>query len=83
MTNGLSRPEDHIALPISPTTFFLAYRSQDTLRQIKSVSLNELVTKINDSVSKQAIDFVYSLDDNQSRFIGKRLGLRVRATPLD
>lgn len=83
MTNGLSRPADHIALPISPTAFFLAYRSQDTLRQIKSVGLNELVTKINNSVSKQAIDFVYSVDDSQTRFIGKRLGQRVRATPLD
>jgi hypothetical protein len=47
------------------------------------MGLNEMVTKINDSVSKQALDYVYSVDDIQARFISKRLGKRIRTTPLD
>ena len=83
MTNGLAHSEAHIAVPISPSAFFLAVRTDETLRQIRSLSLNELVWKINDSVSKQAIDFVYGVDDTQTSFIAKRFGQRVRATPLD
>ncbi len=37
MTNGLAHTEAHIALPISPTAFFLATRTDAILNQIKSI----------------------------------------------
>jgi hypothetical protein len=83
MTNGFSRDDAHIALPISPTAFFIATRTTEMFRQIASRGRNDLVSTINNKVSEQAIDFVYALDDKQTRFIQNRLGRRVRSTPLD
>jgi len=82
MTNGLERPDAHIVLPISPRTFFLAYRSDDVFDRIAWLSQDVLATSINDAMVRQAIDFVYAYDDSQSRFIQNRFGERLRSSPL-
>jgi hypothetical protein len=83
MTNGFAHAEAHIALPISPTAFFIATRTTEMFRQVSARGRNDLVSTINNKVSEQAIDFVYAFDDRQTRFIQNRLGRRVRSTPLD
>lgn len=83
MTNGLMQAGDHIALPISPRAFFLAYRSDDFFRQVSALSQPALAEIINDNVAKQAINFVYAFDESQTKFVQKRFGLRQRSTPLD
>jgi hypothetical protein len=83
MTNGFSDADAHIALPISPTAFFIATRTMDMFRQIASRSRNDLASTINNKVSEQSIDFVYAFDDKQTRFIQNRFGRCVRSTPLD
>jgi hypothetical protein len=83
MTNGLMHAEGHIALPISPCAFFLAYRSDDFFRQIAALSQQTLAEIINDRVAKQAINFVYAFDDRQTRFVQNRFGTRQPSTPLD
>ncbi len=83
MTNGLANPDDHIALPISPTDFFVATRTTEMFNRIASRSRDDLASTINNKISKQAIEFVYSFDDKQTRFIQNRYGRRVRSTPLD
>ncbi len=72
-----------IALPISPRTFFLAYRSDDLFRQIAALSQDELVETINNAMAGQAVEFVYAFDDSQTAFIRNRFGSRLRSTPLD
>lgn len=83
MTNGVMRPEGHIALPISPRAFFLAYRSDDFFREVSALSQETLAGVMNDYVAKQAINFVYAFDDAQTRFVQNRFGTRQRSTPLD
>lgn len=83
MTNGLERPDAHVVLPISPRTFFLAYRSDDFFSRVAGLSQEALASTINDAVVRQAIDFVYAYDGNQTRFIQNRFGERLRSTPLD
>jgi hypothetical protein len=82
MTNGLVHDEAHIILPISPRAFFIAYRTDAVFHQIAVRSQDELAWQINDYVTRQAIDFVYALDDSQTAFIQKRFGERMRSTPL-
>jgi hypothetical protein len=83
MTNGFAGADAHIALPISPTAFFIATRTMEMFRQIASRSRDDLASTVNNKVSEQAIDFVYAFDDKQTRFIQNRFGRRVRSTPLD
>ncbi len=74
MTNGLAHTEAHIELPISKTAFFLATRTDAILNQIKSIESERACTKIDNSVCKQAIDYVYAVDDRQATFIVNRFG---------
>ena len=83
MTNGVMHDEGHIALPISPRAFFLAYRSDNFFRQVAALTQQALAEAINDQVAKQAINFVYAFDDSQTRFVQNRFGTRQRSTPLD
>jgi hypothetical protein len=82
MTNGLMHDEAHIVLPISPRAFFLAYRTEAVFHQIAVRSQDELAWQINDYVTRQAIDFVYAIDDSQTVFIQKRFGEQMPSTPL-
>ncbi len=83
MTNGLMQPNDHIALPISPHSFFLACRSDNFFREVSARNEQALAETINDNVAKQAINFVYAFDDSQTRFVQNRFGRRKPSTPLD
>ena len=83
MTNGLMQPGGHIALPISPRSFFLAYRADSFFQRIAALSQDTLVEIINDGVAKQAVNFVYAFDDKQTKFVQNRFGVRQRSTPLD
>jgi hypothetical protein len=83
MTNGLMQAGAHIALPVSPRAFFLAYRSDDFFREVSSRTQQALAETINDHIAKQAINFLYAFDDGQTRFVKNRFGTRQRSTPLD
>jgi hypothetical protein len=82
MTNGLAKPTDHLALPISPTLLFFATNSKETYNSIASMTSNKLVETANNKVSEQAIKYVYAVDNSQLRFVANRLGKRVQSTPL-
>jgi Protein of unknown function (DUF4238) len=83
MTNGLMQADGHIALPISPRSFFLAYHSDEFFSQVAALSQEALAEVINDDVAKQAFNFVYAFDDSQTRYVQNRFGTRQRSTPLD
>jgi len=83
MTNGVMRENGHIALPTSPRTFFLAYRSDDFFRHLSALNQDALAYMLNDNVAKQSINFVYAFDDRQTRFVQNRFGKRRPSTPLD
>ena len=82
MTNGLIQSDAHIAIPLSPKLLFLATKSDDTHRNITSLSEDQIVEAVNHKVSEQAIKYVYGIDDRQLRFVANRLGRMVPSTPL-
>lgn len=82
MTNGLAKPTDHLALPLSPMMLFFATNSQETHNSIASMTANQLVETSNNKVAEQAVKFVYGVDDSQLRFVVNRFGKRVQSTPL-
>jgi hypothetical protein len=82
MTNGLAKPTDHLAIPISPTTLFFAANNDETFNRIRSMPADHVVEIANARVCEQAIKFIYGTDDRQLRFAANRLGKRVPSSPL-
>jgi len=71
MSDGLAKPNGHIAIPIGPKKLFLASRSQSLAHKICSVP--NFAEVANDLVARQAHMYVYGVDDSQLDFIEKRL----------
>jgi hypothetical protein len=82
MTNGLMQPGAHIAIPISPRSFFWAYRTEENFQKFAKMNQDDWVEEINNHVVRQAVEFVYGFDDSQTSFIAARFGEQKRATPL-
>ena len=82
MSNGLSGPDAHIVLPISPRRLFIATKDEQTFQDIISGSMDLLAQTVNNQVAQQAYRFVYGADDKQLRFVANRLGKRVWSSPL-
>jgi hypothetical protein len=82
MTNGFAHHGGHLAIPLSPTTLFIATRNAETYSKINEMSDNLIVKTVNSKVCEQAIDYVYSVDDRQLSFVANRLGRRIQSTPL-
>ena len=72
-TNGIDRPDGHIALPISPTQIFVAVKTLETEAALRQANAEELHARSNDTVTRQAVKFVYATDDRQLRFVESRL----------
>ncbi len=73
-TSGLTNRGDHIAMPISPTTLFLASQDTQMLDQIETISLSELVRISNRHVVRGAATYVYGDNASQLPFVAKHLG---------
>jgi len=82
MSNGLARPNDFLLLPLSPATLFIAANSKKMMKRLQEMDLNKLVISVNDRVSKQAINYVYGVDNRHLLFVSRRLGKRWKSTPL-
>ncbi|WP_315805504.1 DUF4238 domain-containing protein [Bradyrhizobium sp. SZCCHNS3002] len=82
MSNGLARPTDFLIIPISPTTLFVAANSPKIEKRLKDMDIDKLVVAVNDRVAKQAVDYVYGIDNSHLLFVSRRLGKRLKSTPL-
>jgi hypothetical protein len=83
MTNGLVRPEDHLALPIGPRAVFVAATTEQTERMLRGWDPRKLMEHVNDRMVSQAVKYVWGVDDSQLRFVENRLGSLEPSTPLD
>jgi hypothetical protein len=83
MTNGLARPENHLAIPIGPRQLFVATNTPEMERTIRAMPPRQLMEQVNHRVASQARKFVYGVDDRQLRFIANRLGKTLPSTPLE
>jgi hypothetical protein len=83
MTNGLSQPEGHLALPIGPRKLFIASNQQAIVDEVARRKPDDLVAFVNDRVVKQARNFVIGVDDRQLRFVVNRFGARLPSSPTE
>jgi len=83
MTNGLSKPDSHLALPIGPRRLFIAANQQKIVDDIATTKPDELATLVNDQIVKQARRFVIGTDDRQLRFVSRRFGMRLPSSPTE
>lgn len=73
ISNGIGKPNGHIAMPISPTKLFLATNNKQTYDEICALQ-KKLVPKVNQKVVGRARYFVGARDISQERFIKNRFG---------
>jgi hypothetical protein len=73
MTNGLSRDDAHIVLPIGPRRLFIATKKMETFQSFLQRKPDEFAAAINGRVCLQARKFAFGFDKSQLRFISNRL----------
>lgn len=83
MTNGINKPEHHLALPIGPRTLFIASNQQAIVDDVAGRRPDDLVALVNNQVVKQARRFVVGVDDRQLRFVSNRFGARLPSAPTE
>jgi hypothetical protein len=73
-TNGLRKPDGHLAIPLSPRRFLLVAANDDIRRKIDQTPVKELVKALNRHTVQNARRFVVASDLKQARFIRKHFG---------
>jgi len=71
---GLADPKAYIALPISPTTVFLAANDPRMKDFMQTRSHDEIAQNLNLAVVSQANEYVWAEDDSQLEFVRENLG---------
>jgi Protein of unknown function (DUF4238) len=83
MTNGITRPDDHLVLPIGPSRLFVASNSKATVERLLALKSDDLVKAVNNLVVKQARRFVIGIDGSQLRFVENRFGAKLPSSPTE
>jgi len=73
MSKTFSEPDCYVTLPIGPHRLFLAANTEETERHFKKQPPNELVQATNLQVVKQAVKYVYGVDDGEVKFVDKHI----------
>jgi hypothetical protein len=73
MPHGLGSSEAYIALPIGPRTLFVADHDGTSAKRLGTLDPTSIVKNVNMAVVHQARQFVWGLDDGQSRFVQNRM----------
>jgi hypothetical protein len=79
---GLARPEASYFLPISPTKLYVAANDPETIKQLKTLKVSQLVEGVNKFVVKRARRFVYARDPWQREFIREHMSTAMEPLPL-
>ena len=77
-TNGLKKPDGHIAIPVSPTRLAIGVYEEDFLAELRRMKPAELIASMNRSTVEGARHFVVAPDRRQTRFIANRFGANLR-----
>jgi hypothetical protein len=83
MTNGLDRPDGHLALPISPEKLFVAANNPQAVQFLDGSDSDNLAKSVNDRIVRQARRFCIATDDTHLKFFTKRFGEKLPSSPLD
>ena len=83
MTNGMARPDNHLALPIGPRMLFVATNTVEMEQTIRNMNARQLMEQVNSRVVSQARKYVWGTDDTQLRFVQNRFGRMEPSNPLE
>ena len=83
MTNGLSRPDSHLTIPVGPRKLFIASNEQAIVDYVVAWKPDDLVTFVNNRVVRQARRFCIGTNDQQFRFVANRFGARLPSSPTE
>jgi hypothetical protein len=72
-TDGLNKPDSHLAVPLSPTRLFIATNNDHTSAMFQSMPPRDLVMRMNKRVVRNAIKFVWDTDLTNERLIKGQL----------
>lgn len=73
-TNSLNQLNDHLALPLSPDTLFVAANTQDALNQIREMEEEELIEAVNLPIVQKSRRFVFAQNEEQQDMIQMEFG---------
>ena len=79
ISNGIKKPDGHLALALNPKQLFVACYRRELFDHITSQADIETVSNYNKCIVERARRFVGAHDTNQRRFIENRFG----AKPID
>jgi hypothetical protein len=77
MTNGMAKPDNHLAIPIGPRMLFVATNTAEMEHP------RQLMEQVNNRAASQARKYVWGSDDTQLRFVRNRFGRMEPSTPLE
>jgi len=80
-TDGLSKPDSHLAIPLSPTPLFIATNNPRTTEQFQSMPPHDLVTRMNKRVVRNPITYVWDTGLINEALIKGQLGADAASDP--
>jgi hypothetical protein len=80
-TNGLNKPDSHLAVPLSPTRLFLATNNQRMTAIFQSMPPRDLVMRMNKRVVRNAIKYVWDTGLVNERLIKGQLSADAHSDP--
>ena len=83
MTNGMARPESHLAIPIGPRRLFVAAADPGIHESIGRRDADQLVAFVNDLIVRQAREFCVGVDSSHLQFFSNRFGEAFTGNPID
>jgi len=84
MTNGISHQDAQLILPISKKHLFVATNNVQTENQIMNLAKEgTLAQQVNDRIALQAKKLVFASDDTSLKFVARRLGRQLPASPFE
>lgn len=80
-TDGLTKPDSHLAIPLSPTRLFIATNNPQTTAQFQSMPPRDLVMRMNKRVARNAITYVWDTDLTNEALIKGQLSADAGSDP--
>ncbi|NMN57422.1 MULTISPECIES: DUF4238 domain-containing protein [unclassified Xanthobacter] len=74
-TNGLIKPNGHLAIPIDPTRLFVATSDDKMIEYLNHAPLRQIAKEVNQHIVRSAVRFSYAVDDSHLKFVKKNFGI--------
>jgi hypothetical protein len=83
MTNGMTKMDSHLAIPIGPRKLFIAAHTTGWADALMRDKADKVIAFVNDRIVRQARRFCIGVDDAHLSFFAKRFGEMLPSSPVD